>query len=99
MVSATAGAGSARDKVNVGETERWVSLLGGSALAVYGLRGRTLPGLGLAAFGAALVQRGLTGHCALYRAMHLSTEPHGRIAAVGAGEGVKVVRVATIQRP
>jgi uncharacterized membrane protein len=46
-----------------------------------------------------LVHRALTGHCALYKALGVSTKQHGRAAAVGAGRGVKVVRAVTIQRP
>src|SRR5581483_1308973 len=51
------------ERLNISETERWVSTLGGGALALYGLGRGSLPGLGLAAMGAALVYRGVTGHC------------------------------------
>lgn len=90
--------GSARDKENVAEMERWLSLLGGGALALYGLREGDAAGFGLAVMGGALVHRGLTGHCALYGALGVSTKEHGRAAAVGAGRGVKVVRATTIHR-
>jgi uncharacterized membrane protein len=92
-------AGSARDKENVAETERWLSLIGGGLLTIYGLSRSNLSGVGLAIAGGALVHRGATGHCALYRALHVSTKEHGEAAAVGAGRGVKVVRAATIQKP
>jgi uncharacterized membrane protein len=90
--------GSARDKENVTESERWLSLIGGGLLALEGLREGNLPGLGLAALGGALIHRGLSGHCALYGALDISSKEHGRVAAVGAGRGVKITRVATIQR-
>lgn len=91
-------AGSARDQENVGPTERWVSLFGGAVLALAGLRRGGASGLGLACAGGALVHRGWTGHCSLYRALEVSAQRHGRAAAVGAGRGVKVIRAVTIQK-
>jgi len=83
----------------VAEMERWLSLIGGGALALYGLREGNLPGLGLAVVGGALVHRGLSGHCTVYGALDISTKQHSQAAAVGAGQGIKVVRAVTIQRP
>jgi len=58
--------------VNVGDSERWLSLLGGGLLALYSLR-RSL-GHSVLLFGAgALIYRGLTGYCMLYKAMGVST--------------------------
>lgn len=91
--------GSARDEENVAETERWLSLIGGGLLAIYGLSRNNLPGVGLALAGGGLIHRGLTGHCTLYSALHISTKAHGRAAAVGAGRGVKIVRATTILKP
>jgi len=91
-------AGSAKDKRNVAETERWLSVLGGGLLAAYGLHEGNLPGYGLAVLGGALIHRGLTGHCAVYGALDVSTKEHTPAAAVGADRGVKVVRAVTIQR-
>jgi len=92
--------GSAGQGVNVGDAERLLSLLGGGALALYGLARRDLPGLGLAAAGGGLLYRGLTGHCNLYGALGVNTaEHHGPAAAVAAGRGVRVVRAVTIDRP
>lgn len=59
--------------VNVSDTERWVSLAGGAALAVGGLARRSPGGALLALLGAALVHRGATGHCAVYRAAGMDT--------------------------
>lgn len=49
--------------INVGHTERLVSLAGGGLLAVLGLRRPTVAGAALALAGGALVARGLTGYC------------------------------------
>ncbi len=89
--------GSAGDRENVAETERWFSLLGGGLLAAYGMREGNLAGLGLGLVGGALVHRGLTGHCAVYGALHVSTKKHGYRAAVAADHGVKVLQAVTIQ--
>ena len=59
--------------VNVGQTERWASAIGGGALALYGITRGSLGGIAMALVGAALVQRGVTGHCNLYEAMRYST--------------------------
>ena len=59
-------------EINVGQLERWLSVIGGGALAVYALR-RSLWGLALVVGGGALVYRGLTGHCAMYEATGIHT--------------------------
>jgi len=59
-------------QVNVGDSERWLSLLGGGLLALYSVR-RSL-GHTVLLFGAgALLYRGLTGHSMLYKAMGVNT--------------------------
>ena len=60
-------------EVNVGRTERLVSALGGGALALAGARRRGVPGALLATLGAALLHRGVTGHCHLYSAVGADT--------------------------
>jgi len=89
------------DYLNVGEYERWASVLGGSALAIYGLTRSSLPGLGLAALGGAFIYRGLTGHCDCYAALGINTadRPRGANASVAAGHGLKFEKVIAIQRP
>ena len=68
-------AGLNREKlgnVNVGQTERWASVLGGAALAALALRGgrRSKGVAGLAALaGLPLILRGATGHCPVYQRM------------------------------
>jgi uncharacterized membrane protein len=58
--------------VNVGDFERVLSMIGGGALALYGLR-RSLGNLLLMLGGGALIYRGLTGYCAAYQAMGITT--------------------------
>jgi len=83
----------------VGDWERLVSLFGGAALGTFGVTRGTLGGLALATVGGVLVQRGLSGQCALYDALGVSTaEPMGARSSVKAGHGVKIERSFTIRR-
>ena len=60
-------------RVNVGSAERWASGMVGGTLALFGLRQRSLAGLAVAAVGAALIDRGVRGHCHVYDALNLDT--------------------------
>lgn len=63
-------------KVNVGDSERAVSVAAGAIIGLLGLSRGSLPGLLGAAVGGALVYRGLTGTCPMYRATGTdTTEP------------------------
>jgi uncharacterized membrane protein len=85
---------------NVGDAERALSALGGSALALYGLTRGTLGGLALAAVGGAFLYRGLSGHCGCYEAMGISTaEKRGKRTSISAGAGVRVDKTIVINRP
>ena len=85
---------------NVSEPERWVSVIFGSALAAYGLKMRSLPGIVVAAVGGALVHRGATGHCMVYESMGLSTaDEQGDQVSVPYGRGVRVEKAVTINAP
>jgi uncharacterized membrane protein len=87
-------------RINVGDIERWTSLIGGGALALLGLSRRSLGGLGLAALGGALAYRGATGHCPMYGALGFSTaERRGPVTSIPAGHGVRVETSVTINRP
>jgi uncharacterized membrane protein len=86
--------------VNVGSAERWLSLIGGGALAGFGLSRRSLPGAALAVLGGSLIYRGLTGHCSMYSALGIHTSaPTGERASIPAGHGVKVLESITIDQP
>jgi uncharacterized membrane protein len=60
-------------RTNVGAAERWISALLGGALAVHGIRQRSLGGLLLSALGGVLIDRGVRGHCAIYESLNLDT--------------------------
>jgi uncharacterized membrane protein len=93
-----------KSKVNVGQTERWVSAIGGGALALYGITRGSLGGIALALAGAALLQRGYTGHCNLYEAIGYNSTGdsdlrNGENVTVPAGRGIKVEKSVIINRP
>lgn len=86
--------------VNVGETERLISLAAGSALLAFGATRRTIGGLGLALLGGTLVYRGFTGQCSGYRSLGISTaRSRGFQTSVPAQHGAKVEESVTILRP
>ena len=58
---------------NINLTERWISIIGGGALAAYGLARRSKSSLLFAGVGGALLWRGATGHCPIYGALGIST--------------------------
>jgi hypothetical protein len=66
------------DLRNLSEWERLASGLGGAALVGYGLARRpSLMSAMLAMGGVLLLERGVTGHCSLYRALGISTRESG----------------------
>ncbi len=86
---------------NVGNPERWLSVIAGSALAAYGLKRRSIPGLVLSAIGGVLVWRGATGHCSVYETLGLSTaeEEQGDQVSVAYGRGIQVEKSVTVKAP
>ena len=97
-----------QSRVNVGPNERWVSMLAGGALALYGMRHRSRMGGTLALLGAALLYRGATGHCDVYASLGVNrAKGTGREAdrgsdtrqRLGGTAGVHVEASVTIQRP
>ena len=82
---------------NVGESERWLSVITGSAVAAYGLKQRSIAGMVLAGVGGVLVWRGTTGRCPLYGALGVSTvDEHPRQVSVPYGKGIQVEESVTI---
>ena len=61
------------DKVNVNESERFYSLLAGSALAAAVLKRCSIGTVALMLASGYLLYRGLTGHCPAYEAGGIST--------------------------
>jgi uncharacterized membrane protein len=81
---------------NVGSTERWASGIGGVTLALWGLRRASLPGLAVAAAGAGLVWRGVSGWCNVYGALGIARA--GSERTVG-NLGVKIDRAIVVAAP
>jgi uncharacterized membrane protein len=95
-------AGERTEDINVGETERLLSVIGGGIVALGGLAfcPNTIGKLVSAGLGGALIYRGLSGHCHIYSALGMDTaEKYGQQSAVEAGAGNKVEHAVTIDRP
>ncbi|WP_390844066.1 YgaP family membrane protein [Anatilimnocola floriformis] len=60
-------------EVNVGPSERTLSLVGGTVLLGLGLSRGSMSGLAMLAMGGALAFRGATGHCSVYQSLGKST--------------------------
>lgn len=86
--------------INVGDGERFISVAGGGALSIYGLKRGGFSGLLMAIAGGALIYRGATGHSDLYKALSVSTAKRkGLRASVKHGAGIKVEKSVTIDKP
>jgi uncharacterized membrane protein len=84
--------------VNVGPTERQVSLVGGGLLLVTGFMRRDLPGLLIAGLGGALAYRGVTGHCHIYRALGVRT-PDTAQSLERPDAGIEIAESFLIDKP
>jgi len=73
-----------QERINVGTIERWLSMAAGGALAAYALKRRDVPGGAAAIAGAALLYRGATGHCDVYRKLGVNTA-NGSAREAGTG--------------
>jgi uncharacterized membrane protein len=91
-------ASARRPDVNVGDTERWLSMIGGGTLAAFGLSRGGLGGLALAVAGGVLAYRGFTGHCSLYGSLGLNTAETGPATSVPAGQGLRVEKQIRVNR-
>ncbi len=74
---------------NVGETERWASLIGGGALVLMGLKQRSLRGALLAVAGGGLVYQGVNKKSTIHQAQE----------AIGMNQSIKVEKTVTINKP
>jgi uncharacterized membrane protein len=89
---------TADDGINVGKTERLVSGIAGAAVIALALRRKRLRGV-LLPLGGTLLSRAVTGRCAVNRALGRNTAKGGRVSPVARGEGIKVERTITVNRP
>jgi uncharacterized membrane protein len=86
--------------LNVGQAERWGSVLVGSALVSYGLTRRTKAGASLAAAGTTLIFRGTTGHCPVYGRIGVSTaESRDTREALAGPKGFHVRESIRLEKP
>lgn len=85
-------------EVNIGHSERWVSLLVGSLLLVYGFA-RAFRGLVWMILGGALFYRGLSGHSYLYQAMGMDAAGRRATWAWPGGPGIRVEETIVVNRP
>jgi uncharacterized membrane protein len=93
--------GRVRERRNINETERWLSMAGGVGLAAYGLSRGRAGGWILAGLGGLLFRRGMSGHCDIYQALGLNTAGTGEDTrqALGGSSGVIVEESVVINRP
>ncbi|HEV2084137.1 MAG TPA: SRPBCC family protein [Gemmatimonadales bacterium] len=89
---------TADDGINVGKTERLVSGIAGAAVIALALRRKRLRGV-LFPLGGTLLSRAVTGRCAVNRALGRNTAKADRVSSVARGEGIKVERTITVNRP
>ena len=87
-----------QERFNLGEPERYVSILGGLGLILLGLSRRGSSGVLFGALGAALIQRGVTGQCALYQSLGVSSAKSER-PGVPDNVGAKIEQSVVINRP
>jgi uncharacterized membrane protein len=88
-------------EANVGFPERLISSVIGGALTCLGLSRRSPGGALLAIGGASLICRAVTGRCMVYKALGINTANRGKsaVASVGHGQGIKVEKSVTVDRP
>jgi len=89
---------TADDGINVGKSERLVSAIAGAAVIALALRRKRLRGL-LFPLGGSLLSRAVTGRCAVNRALGRNTAKGDRVSPVARGEGIRVERTITVNRP
>jgi uncharacterized membrane protein len=92
----------ARDRRNMNEVERWLSIAAGVGLATYALtRRRGVARWTLTGFGALLVRRGASAHCETYELFGINTAGTGQDTrrALGGSGGILVDERVTINQP
>ena len=85
---------------NMGDAERWASVIGGSVLAIYGLTRRDRGGMLMALMGGGLAARGISGHSRLYDGFEVrrfdGAQDRDHIGVQG--PAIRVERAVTINR-
>ena len=80
---------------NVDDSERWASAIAGGMLALFGIERRSFGGALLAALGAGLIARGVSGHCGVYQ--RLGIDGRRDAGAASAQGGLDRVDRASIE--
>ncbi len=86
------------DDPNVGFQERIVSSLAGGLLAAYGLSSRRRGSLLTLGLGGALLYRGMSGRCHLYRSLGIDTAHPHPATVIPARHGDRVESSVTVRR-
>jgi uncharacterized membrane protein len=82
---------------NVSNPERWLSVVAGAALALFGLKRRSAAGIAVAGIGGGLLWRGASGHCPIYKSLGVSTHDDGDSqVSVPYGCGIRVEKSVTV---
>lgn len=91
--------------VNIGKKDRMASMIGGGALALFGLSKRSVGGTLAALLGGTLIYRGMTGHCDVCAALGKTQNEetfggaHSQSREIPGHGGVLVHKVVTINKP
>src|SRR4051812_47712327 len=83
---------------NVGQTERVISLIGGGVLLASALRKPSIHSIVSGVAGLALLKRGITGNCELYRALGINTSGEPARPEEYFNRGVHVQHSITVNR-
>jgi uncharacterized membrane protein len=84
---------------NVPSNERIGSIAAGAALIGLAIWKRSLGTMLLAAGGAALIHRGVTGHCHIYEKLGINSRQLNAETGVPGNKGIKINEEITIHRP
>lgn len=85
--------------MNVGDMERWASVIAGVGFLAMASRRRTAAKVAAGTLAAGLIARGVSGRCPVYSATHTSTRDSSTKTALGGDRGVHVRRAMTIYKP
>lgn len=90
----------AMSNINIGETERMLSMFGGAAMVLFAVT-RGFKGLWMAILGGMMLYRGMTGNSIVYHLLGYSSAVATNPAnvAVPHQQGIHVVKSVTIDRP
>lgn len=86
--------------VNLSIGERWLSMIGGGALAALAFRQRGVLGVILGLLGWYMTERGLTGHCRVYERLGFNTavKTNKHAVSVPHEQGVHIVKSIIVNR-